>query len=105
MGGLVIFGTRIAGKAPGPRIPGDDLTVFVDASLAFEPARRFVGFPAILVLPHPLDAHGVAYRARHDQRIDDHIVGPVLAIAARRFDIDEAYLVVGKTKKFCASLA
>ena len=53
--------------------------------------RRAVGLPGEFVVAHPLQPHRpVGNRAGEQRRVERHVVGAVLAVAARAFDMDAA---------------
>ena len=52
----------------------------------------------MLVLAHPLHAHGLAHGAREEGRVRRRVVVAVHAVAARAVEIDEADLVLGQSE-------
>ena len=56
--------------------------------------RRAVRLPCVLVLAHPLHAHRLpGQRARQQRGVGGDVVGAVVAVAARAFDVDAAHPV------------
>ena len=95
---------RPVGKV-GIGLPAEHASLVIDRRLVVVQRRRPLGVPAVLVVPHPLHAHGPAHRARENERIDDDVIGAILAEATRCFGIVDADALIGQAEKLSAGVA
>ena len=80
---------RPVGKV-GLRLPAEHASLLVERCLVVVQRRWTFGVPAVLVLPHPLDAHRQADFLRDECRVGSSVLVPVAPIAAGALDIDAA---------------
>ncbi len=79
------------GVAPDLEIPVGDGAVAIERRLQLRHHRRPERLPGVLLLAHPLHAHGHAGQFARDQRgVGRGIVGAVMAVTAGAFDMDAA---------------
>ncbi len=75
--------------APDLVRPADDVPLGIEAARELHRHRRSVRLPLELVVAHPLQLDRVAARRARDQRrIERHVVGAVVAVAAGAFGVD-----------------
>ena len=80
--------------APHFVAPVSDLAHRVEPGRDLRHHSRPIRLPCLFLLAHPLQADRRAGHARGDQsRVPGRIVGAVMAVAARAFHMDAAYLV------------
>ena len=79
----------VVGRRPDGVIPGGDAALGVQAALHRVEHRGAERLPAVLVLPHPLHADGLAHRLREQGGIRRRVVRAVVPVAARRLDVDD----------------
>ena len=80
--------------APDIEMPVGDLTIAVERGLEFRYHRRAERLPGMFLFAHPLHANGAAGQCTGDQSgVCRGIVGTIMSIAARAFDVDAAHLL------------
>ena len=78
--------------APDVEIPVGDLALAVERGLEFGHHRRPERLPGVLLLAHPLHAHGNAGQIPCDQgRVGRGIIGAIMAVTAGALDVDAAH--------------
>src|SRR5512133_3753090 len=76
--------------------PGQNMATFIErASKVIDHWRPF-GIPAMLVMSHPLDTHGLADFTGNQRGISGRIFMSIAPVAPGTFDIDQANLFFWK---------
>jgi hypothetical protein len=65
---------------------------------------RALRIPAVLVVPHPLHAHGLTDRLRQQQRIGSNVIAAVGAVRSRAVEEDDAQFV-GRDAEYLRQVA
>ena len=78
---------------PELRLPGDNVAGRVEPSGDVDERRRALGIPAVLVVPHPLHAHGPSHLAREQRGVGGRVLVAVAAIATGAVEVETADLV------------
>src|SRR5256886_13563596 len=75
---------------PELRLPGDNVAGRVEPSGDVDERRRALGIPAVLVVPHPLHAHGPSHLAREQRGVGGRVLVAVAAIATGAVEVETA---------------
>ena len=89
VGAVGAFRPHRMGVAPQFVLPVGDMAVGIQRRLDAHRHRRAIRLPGEFVIAHPLQPHRfVGDRAGEQRRIERDVIGAVLAVAARTFDMD-----------------
>ena len=92
-------------RDPGLGFPRDDVALRVGGGAELDGLRRALGIPPVLVVTHPLHAHGAADRFRENGGVGAGVLVSVLTVAAGAFEVDQANLVEGQVEAFGEDVA
>ncbi len=92
--------------APDIMAPAADAAVGAQRGFQLDHHRRAERLPAMLLLAHPLQAHGTAgHRTGGKGCVGGNIVGAIVAVTARAFGMDAAHLVCRQAQQLGQGLA
>src|SRR5713226_10729829 len=73
-------------RRPNSVIPRNDIALLTEAAANLHDHRWTQWLPAVLVVAHPLDAHGISHRLGKNRGIRGSVIRAVVTVAAGGFE-------------------